>query len=170
MTRLIYSYGIYKFQPRTVAYRNDFCLTCAAPRSAYCIRAFYFVHLIYIPILPLGYWRAWHCFKCNRDPHVYPGSTSLKPLFLPALLLFAAVAWFVPDPDSYTWAGRLLLTLALLGSLWYVRLEQTPAGVRDVLKQIQPASEVECAVCGGPLVVADTRRCAECDAERMVLS
>jgi hypothetical protein len=167
---LFYPYGIYKFVPRTVAYRNDFCLTCAAPRSAYCVKAFYCVHLFYIPLLPLGYWRAWHCSKCSKNPHFYPGTSSLKPLMLFALALFAAVAWFVPDPDVYTWAGRLLLTLALAMSLWYIRQEKTPASMRDVLKQVHPASEVECAVCGGPLIVAESRRCAECDAERMVVS
>jgi ribosomal protein S27E len=42
--------------------------------------------------------------------------------------------------------------------------------MREFLKNIHPASEVECGVCGGPLVIGDEQRCVKCDAERIVVS
>lgn len=163
-------YGIYKFSPRTIAYRNDFCLNCAAPRRAYCIKSFYWAYLFFIPLLPLGFWKVWRCSTCKRDPHIYPGTgNSLRPLALSALALFGAVAWLAPDPDAYTWGARILLTLGFCAALWYTGLDRPPAGMRDLLKQVQPASEVECGVCGGAVVVADRSRCSQCDAERVVV-
>lgn len=163
--------GIYKFRPQPVAYRSDFCLTCAAPRLSFSVRSFYMLHLFYIPLLPLGFWRQWHCVSCNRDPHTHPGSSkTLNKALCLALAMFAAVAWFVPDPDQYTWIARLLLPLAFAVALWHTLRSRPDTSLRRLLRQVQPANETECAVCGGPLVIAEKWRCSMCDAERMVVS
>jgi hypothetical protein len=110
---LIILHGVYKFRPQTVAYRNDFCLTCMKSRRALAVRSFYVVHFFFIPLLPLGFLKEWHCVACNSDPHVHPGTRKyFKWLGVAVLVVFAAVAWLVPDPDQYTWVSRTLLPVS----------------------------------------------------------
>ena len=57
--------GVYRFRPRTVGYRNDFCLTCMAPRRALEVRTFNVGSLRGLPLIPLGYWSRWLCSVCG---------------------------------------------------------------------------------------------------------
>src|SRR5437588_6702159 len=67
--------GVHSYKPHIVAYRNDFCVSCAAPRRAFQVRSFKAYQFYYIPIVPLGFWREWQCSACGRDPHMYPGTS-----------------------------------------------------------------------------------------------
>src|SRR5437879_4143615 len=61
--------GAYHFRPTRVAFRNDYCLSCQAPRRAIAVRSFDVGHFFWVPILPVGYWRHWKCSECRRKPH-----------------------------------------------------------------------------------------------------
>src|SRR5258708_39448951 len=56
--------GVHSYNSRIVAYRNDFCLSCEAPRRAHQVRSFKAYRVFYIPVLPLGFWREWQCSEC----------------------------------------------------------------------------------------------------------
>jgi len=62
--------GSYSYRKTIVAYRNDYCLTCDAPRLAHRIRSLEVLHVYFIPLLPLGFFRNWKCSACGADPHV----------------------------------------------------------------------------------------------------
>ena len=64
--------GSYHFWPKRVAFRNDYCLRCQAPRRSIAIRTFDVRHLFWIPILPVGFWKRWQCEVCGQAPHIYP--------------------------------------------------------------------------------------------------
>jgi hypothetical protein len=66
-------YGFYRFQQKRVAFRNDYCRSCAQPRRSVQIRSFNAGHIFWIPILPLGYYKRWLSTACGRDPHVLRG-------------------------------------------------------------------------------------------------
>src|SRR5262249_35658489 len=87
-------YGIYKVARRIVAFRNDYCLSCAAPRLAYRHRTFDILHVFWLPVLPLGMWKRWHCSACGNDPHrQFRTSRGMKWLGIALLAFFALVFW-----------------------------------------------------------------------------
>jgi hypothetical protein len=61
--------GAYYYRRKPVAFRNDYCLSCNAPRRSIAIRSFDVGHFFWIPILPVGFWRHWVCSVCGRKPH-----------------------------------------------------------------------------------------------------
>ena len=169
---MIILHGVYRLRDRIIAYRNDFCLTCAMPTLAVCRRTFYVAYVYYIPILPLGFWKLWRCTKCERDPHVYPGENNvrLKWAGLGAVAIFSFVAWRVPEQDVFVWIARVGLPIMFGAGLWKTLHPKTDSRLRQQLMIIQPADEVKCGVCGGLLIVGDKRSCLNCQAERAVLS
>jgi hypothetical protein len=66
-------YGFYRFRQKRVAFRNDYCRSCAEPRRSVQIRSFNAGHIFWIPILPLGYYKRRLSTACGRDPHVLRG-------------------------------------------------------------------------------------------------
>jgi hypothetical protein len=106
-------HGIYAWAVRRVAFRHDFCRGCAQPTLAVRMRAFRVLHLYWVPVLPLGFWRTWHCSRCGRSPDAnlrtrrgfkVAGAVTLA-------LLAAAVWWDAPDDAR---GGELVFVWSLL--------------------------------------------------------
>src|SRR4029079_9584291 len=94
---MILIHGLYRWSPKRVAFRNDFCLKCAQPRRAVQIRTLNAVHLFWIPILPLGLWKRWLCTVCGSNPHEYPGTRRpFKWIGLILLTVLGLVSWLEP--------------------------------------------------------------------------
>src|SRR5512147_40206 len=115
-------HGYYRFFPKLVAYRNDYCLSCDAPRLALQRRTVDFFHLFYVPLLPLGVWWRWHCATCGRDPHAtYRTRKPLKWLGTVLLLVSEVSAWTTPPGTGQdaviVWVMRLGLPVAFLLAL-----------------------------------------------------
>ena len=55
--------GCYRWRQRRTAFRNDSCMSCQRQVRADCIRAFVVVYVKFIPLLPLGFWKHWQCFR-----------------------------------------------------------------------------------------------------------
>jgi hypothetical protein len=73
-------YGRYRLLSRRVGYRADYCLTCDSPRIAEQYRTLDLFHIYFVPLLPLGLWRHWHCQSAapTRTPvHALPGGSRL---------------------------------------------------------------------------------------------
>lgn len=167
-------HGIYHFKPKIVAYRNDFCLSCAAPRRAYQIRSFDVLHLFYIPILPLGFWRRWQCLRCKREPHVYPyPRKSLKWASVIVLAILEAAMW-APEAmqqDSVTsvWIMRIGFAVLFVAALWWAIRSKPDIKLKERLKEVSPAQENLCPLCGGVFIVDSQFRCANCGVMRTAL-
>src|ERR1700681_3993271 len=87
--------GVQSYNPRIVGYRNDFCLSCDAPRQAHQVRSFKAYRVFYVPIVPLGFWRDWQCSECGRDPHVYQSATRNLRWVAVLLVGFFAIAGII---------------------------------------------------------------------------
>src|SRR5438876_1035324 len=106
-------YGCYHFARRRIAYRNDYCLRCSSVRRADLYRTFDAGHLFFIPLLPLGRRRRWHCAACGQNPHERVASSQgIKVLAVVAFAVFTAVAWLVPitrpEDVSFGWGFRIV--------------------------------------------------------------
>jgi hypothetical protein len=127
-------HGVYSFRPRIVAYRNDFCLSCTAPRVAYQIRTFDVLHIFFVPLIPLGFLRRWHCAVCTNDPHVHPGTRKgFKWAGVVVLALVAIVVWAVPDRDAITWTIRVVSPVAFDAALWHTLKSKPDLRLKDKL-------------------------------------
>ena len=164
-------HGIYHFQTKIVAYRNDFCLTCAAPRRAFRARTFDVIHIFYFPLIPIGFWRRWHCSVCNNDPHAYPGTRkAFKWAGVVVLAFFSVVPWMVPPDDPWIWPMRIGLPVAFAAALWNTIRSKPDLRLADKLSEIQPADESVCPVCGSALIVDNVWRCPQCGMERVTVA
>src|ERR1039458_1806615 len=50
--------GAYHFRTKPVAFRDDYCLSCGAPRRSIAVRSVDVGHIFWIPILPVLFWVA----------------------------------------------------------------------------------------------------------------
>ena len=164
--------GIYSFGGKIIAYRNDFCLSCVAPRRAFRARTFDVAHVFYIPLIPLGFLRRWHCSVCGRDPHAPPGiSKGVKWAGVVILALLAVAAWTAaPEDDPWRWQLRIGFPVAFAAALWHTLKSKPDVLLADKLREILPADETVCPLCGSALVVAEVWRCPRCGVERSMVS
>jgi hypothetical protein len=164
-------YGVYRWKPKPVAFRNDYCLSCGEARRAVQIRTFNAGHIFWIPILPVGFWKRWVCTTRGHDPHVSTKTRrGFKWVGLFILLIFSAVFWFVPvEPDSVAliWALRVATPVgAVLTLVHLFRTEKEPS-LQSKLATVQPAADTVCPFCGAPLLVVSARcSCPGCGAVR----
>lgn len=166
--------GVHSYKSRTVAYRNDFCISCDEPRRAYQIRSFKAYQIYYIPVIPLGFWREWQCSECERDPHKYPGSS--KRMWWVAVILagfFALtgiIASFEQQDSMLTvWLLRLALPALFLVILWLALRNKPDRALREKLQRVSPDQDNSCALCGGSLVLNHGWNCSQCGVSRMAL-
>jgi hypothetical protein len=163
-------HGIYTFKPRIIAYRNDFCLRCAAPRRAYRVRTFDVLHIFYIPLVPFGFVKRWRCATCNRDPHAHPGTRKgFKWAGIVCLAIFILAFWTMEERDAFTWAMRIGLPVGFVAALWHTIKSKPDIRLSEKLKEVAPANETICPICHRPLVNDSYWRCPQCDIERAVV-
>ena len=164
--------GIKSYRRSVVGYRNDFCISCNAPRRAHLVRSFKAYQLYYISILPLGFWRDWECSECGRDPHVYtagPRNVKWMIVLLAGIFAIAGVIASFDQQDSIliAWLMRLGLPLLFFTVLWVVIRNKPDRALRQKLQQISPDRDDACALCQGALILDHGWRCSQCRAERM---
>jgi hypothetical protein len=163
-------HGAYHFRPKPVAFRDDYCLSCQAPRRAIAIQTFDVGHIFWIPVLPVGRWKHWKCIACRKDPHVNPKTRrSLLWAGLLCLIAVSVILWGSPDfePGATVWILRISGPAA---AIWLLsHLLRTPKGptLRERLAAIPPAADAICPFCATPLICGSARwSCPACKAVR----
>jgi hypothetical protein len=169
---LIIVWGTYRFRPRRIALRNDYCLACASACRAVQIRTFDALHLFYIPLVPMGFRRRWWCTTCGRLPHVHPGTRrGFKWAGLIVLIFLSVFSWLAPlTPDVVIFGWVLRIggpTGALLTVHHLLRTPKDPS-LKEKLAAIPPATDTVCPFCGSPLLVRSSQcPCAACGILRL---
>jgi hypothetical protein len=163
---------VHSLLKKVVAYRNDFCLTCNAPRIAIQTRSLKAIHIYSVPLVPLGFWREWHCQVCDQDPHRKPGTMpSRKWAAVLGLAMLAGVAWFDDEHnDAAIWTLRAVTSIAAIALAAYTIRNPPGAALREKLQQVTPADENICALCRGVLVRGEQSRCSQCGVERLLVN
>jgi hypothetical protein len=162
--------GAYYFRRKPVAFRNDYCLSCNAPRRSIAIRSFDIGHFYWIPILPVGFWRHWVCSVCGRKPHSRRRRL-LKWTTLYSLITISVAFWTVPVDSGSSAISWVIRIVAPVGSiLLFIRLvrSRAPFSLRKKLRSIAPAADTICPFCSIPLVVGTGERwsCPSCNVVR----
>jgi hypothetical protein len=167
---LIIIYGLYRWKPKQVAFRNDYCLPCGQMRRSVQVRTFNAGHIFYIPFLPLGFWKRWLCTTCGRDPHVSTKtSRGFKWVGLCILLLLSG-AWFAPmEPDTAVvfWICRLVAPVAAILTLVHLLRTKKEPSLKERLATVQPAADTICPFCGAQLLMMSSQcSCPSCGVVR----
>jgi hypothetical protein len=165
-------HGLYRFAPRRVAYRNDFCISCGQERLAEQIRTFNMAHIFWLPVIPLGFWKSWACTVCRRDPHV-SGKTrrSFKIAGAVLLALMAVTFWVVPPPEGedvlMVWGFRVVLTLGFVATVASIVRQAPEPALAERLKAIAPNTNPTCPFCRVPLFDLPAWHCPVCKVRRL---
>jgi hypothetical protein len=164
--------GAYHFSPKRVAFRDDYCLSCRAPRRSIAIRTFDVGHVFWIPILPVGFWKHWQCTVCRRNPHVSPKTRrSFQWAGLLCLVAVSVILWAAPADmglGATGWILRIAAPAAAILLLLYLFRSQREPSLRERLAAIPPAMDSICPFCATPLHVGTGSRwsCPGCQVVR----
>jgi len=168
-------HGLYKWKPRLLAFRNDYCRKCEAERLSVLIRTIDVIHVFWIPVLPVGAWSRWHCGSCGASPHQL--AKTRRGFKIAGAVVFAlpAVAfWFLqPDADVsawWLWTLRLVLTGLALLAFWSAFRHKPEPQFKLRLSQVHPYESRECPFCGGYLLNLPTWHCPNCGVEHRPLA
>jgi ribosomal protein S27AE len=171
---MIIWHGLYSFRRKLVAFRNDFCLRCGVPRLAYRHRTFDVIHILFVPLLPLGFWKRWYCGTCGRNPHA-AGRTRLPYKIAAAVVLGAITVVLFLEPTGSHHVGAMWFIRGfygipfLLTCIWIARSKPDPH-LAELLLAVQPSSTTSCPLCGVGLAPGqDAWRCPRCGMERLTL-
>jgi hypothetical protein len=160
-------HGIYRFAPRLVGYRNDWCNHCERPVLAQQWRSFYVGHAFWIPIVPLGFYKAWRCKECDKDPRkrvrtavgfIVAGLVASSAIF--ALMLLAP---YSGEDAAMFWGMRAVFGIIAVFFAWWLktRLDELPAA-----KNVEPLRNDRCLVCDGRMTDHPRWHCVECGVAR----
>jgi hypothetical protein len=164
---VILKVGMYSFGSKRVAFRNDYCLRCRAAQLAVQIRSFYAIHVYWVPLLPVGFFKVWRCVKCDTNPHA---TVHTRRVFKAGLVLIVALGalpfWFLPAEGSdwgMVWAIRGASVVALAASLWWATTgHQADPSLRDALAGVRPYDARTCPFCSGYLYDQPYLHCPAC--------
>jgi len=169
-------HGMYHWRRRRVAYRNDYCLRCEVPRLSFQHRTFDVLHVFWIPLLPLGFWKRWHCGTCGSDPHAHVRTRrSLKWAGVGVLALISLSAWAVspaeqPQDAPIIWAMRMCGPLAAAAAAWATARSPPDVKLADKLRAVVPIVDPHCPVCGVMLFPEEPAwSCPSCGIRRRAL-
>lgn len=164
-------FGFRRFNPKIVAFRNDFCLSCGRPRRAYQVRTHNFLTILFVPVFPLGSWHRWACSVCDRSPHAQPNLAKIWQWVIVGALAFASIgAWIGLGEDIIaTWFGRLLIPPLLFLMLRYTLKSKPDVRLKDKLKEVPPGDETACPLCSQALALRDGWKCSGCGLKRIPL-
>ena len=159
--------GAYHLWPKRVAFRNDYCIPCKAPRRAVATRSFDVGHIFWIPILPVGFWRHWTCSECGRKPHA---RSKLRPFLWSGLYLLVAVSvifWAVPPEPEFavgSWFCRIAAPAAAMALAVRLLRELRQPSLKKRLASVPPAADTACPFCETVLVTGTGGRwsCPAC--------
>jgi hypothetical protein len=159
-------HGAYHFGRRKIGVRKDFCGACEREGVSELWRSFDWLHLFWIPWLPLGRHERWICTLCNQDPRKRTRTRKgfkIAGLFVLAVMLVSMFTVEVDPKEAVTlWVGRIAVAVGFLGLLYSV-LKKPPVVSEDERRhRVTPLSAVSCFYCRGPLVAEPNLHCPTC--------
>lgn len=167
-------HGVYRWWPKRVGFRNDYCLSCEGPRRSIATRTFDVGHVFFVPLIPVGFWKHWACSACRRDPHRNPKARPfLKWVGFACLIILSLMFWSVPiNSEDVAILGWILRIGPLVGAaalLFQILTRADEPSLRERLAEIAPAAtDSACPFCATPLMAGDGGQwsCPACRAVR----
>jgi hypothetical protein len=173
---VILVHGVYRWRPRLVAFRRDFCLRCTGEQLSVAVQTFDVLHLFWVPVLPLGRRSRWLCSHCGAPPHAVVSTRRIFKLAgVGAAAIGAILLWLLPlseipsEDHTLLWIFRLALPLAALALLAWALRQAPEVRLAERLATVAPFAGWSCPLCGGELVRTAATACGQCGAEHRPL-
>lgn len=170
-------HGTYHFSRKLVAYRYDYCMNCENPRVAGQWRTFDVLHLCFVPLIPLGFWKRWACSACGKPPHArVKTSRGVKILGAVISLVWSGISFYCAiftspksgEDNSGLWTMGALGIAAFAYLCYSLSQKETPApDLNEQLGRLQTPTEMSCPFCGGRLQSGLTTFCEGCGVQRL---
>ena len=167
---MILIHGIYRWAAKRIAFRNDYCLSCEAPRKAMQIRTFDAWHLFWVPLLPLGFIKRWFCMTCGMQPsHNKKTRFGYKIAGMFVLLIFTVFFWMCPvqqGDEAFFWVFRIGAPLGLMFTFFHLLRSKRDPTYSDHFHSVKAADDTICPFCNVPLVAMPQFLCPVCGVHR----
>ena len=141
--------GVYHFAPRQTAFRNDYCLTCEAPRYAVQIRTFDVLYLHWVPILPIGFWNHWFCMSCGNQTRTNKRTRyGFKIAGLILLTILSVFFWLLPIPQippgdpAFLWTLRIATPIGTVITAIHLAICRRDKTHSELFQSVQPAADI----------------------------
>ncbi len=166
--------GRYRWFQRHMGYRPDYCLACASSAIANQVRSFDFAHLYWVPILPLGFRRRWHCSECGNSPRQLPRMHSfirfLKFFGAAWLAAIAVSMWIAPfkqGEEGLIWTIRVVFPILMIWLVWSGLRTIDATNLKENLRAITPFEDNLCYYCDGEIDrLGGEEWCSSCNLQR----
>ena len=167
-------HGHYKFFPKRVACKNAWCTSCEDETLAVGTRRILFLHLFFIPLLPLGKTTTWICGHCQGDVDArrpvrswIAGCGIMGGAFFVLLALAGILGAVLSEKRQLDWTDSLPfldLGLVMIGGFRWVR-RRAQRGYEAVAKQVEPLAGDACPLCGQQVLLLGKPRCEACEVD-----
>jgi hypothetical protein len=154
-------------------------MSCEQQVRADRMRAFVVLHVQFIPLVPLGFWKHWQCSSCGRPPSCPPTArTSILALGAVVFGLFGLFGllslWVGLTVDKVETAVMLAIGTGFCGasaglSLWCVQRNLAPS-YAEKFADVAASDATTCPGCGAELEMSpvdDTMECVVCGIQRL---
>ena len=161
-------YGLYRWFPKTLGFRRDYCRACQSETVAVRVRTVKVFHVFWVPLLPVGWWSGWHCQACGKAPHAVAETRKGFKIAGAVLLALGAVSfWLAPLPPdeiepAMLWGMRIGLPVATALVVWSIFRHVDPPAFKQRLAVVRPHDGPDCLLCGGVLQLGTPTRCGAC--------
>lgn len=144
--------GAYRFKPQLIACRSAHCYHCNTVTLFEEFRAFTVVHVLFIPVLPVGFTTRWICSTCEKEPNEPQGKIVVAALFGALLFYFGCIIGY---EDSLPTGLALMAGGIAIPAIAY----------RRTAKKVQPTGNFleACPYCRSPLLTGTKTQCEKCD-------
>ncbi len=164
-------HGTYRFGLKKIGVRRDICNNCKRECIAEEWQSFHCHHFFFIPLIPLGTRKEWHCTLCNADPRYKSSANGLLKI-LGGLVCFCTlmgtIALWGSTPDDLDagplWLMRFIFPAVFGVVLWatFIRQPQPTLTPQQRRSMLTPLDDKECFYCHGPLDLNPTLHCPRC--------
>ncbi len=159
-------YGWYHFGEKRVSCKSAYCSECGVPSVVEGRKSFVWVHLFFVPLLPVARVTRWFCTGCGEEPNRNrPSRPCLLMAGIPAALVMVlvGVAFLIGDGASEDGLGLLLFgAVLLILVVWSLRSNRS-ADYRAATLAVRPLDGSSCPLCGLLLPPGREPHCPKCD-------
>jgi hypothetical protein len=166
---MIFIFGTRHLNPRRIGVRNDYCNACQREGLAELVETTDYGHLFFIPLLPLGKHRRWHCSQCGKDPRArYRTSKPARIMGLFLFPIFIILPFFPSKDHSHPEDANVMWTVsAVFAAIWLYLLYSLIKGDKNPAEDqrraaVMPLVTDRCVYCGGGTLPAPAPHCPGC--------
>ena len=128
-------------------------------------RWFNWIHVFWIPLIPIGYRSNWMCTLCDQDANARYKTGFVRKIVISIVLFLLALVMFQPgtiDTLEYGLIVKFLSILFFLLSVYWAFKHNKLPSKELFRKNITPVDSTLCLYCKNPLAMSPTLSCISC--------